>query len=349
MINKIVTHFRPHADELIALMFLKNFKEGEEKFPGVSNAKIEFLSTGKISNGKSYKDFPDTIFLGVGGGPFDEHESESQERSEGEVCATLVAKTLGIENKPELQGILNIVKDEDLSGAKEKDSLSVMIKFLHSCFKEDYETIYKWSELAYMAHIGTERTERPFTLESARILLKDHKDFAWWEDVIQTALKYQNEEYQKALKEFENNAKLEKFVASDGLPVDMAIVTSDSEEMNKAGRSHKMQLIIQFNSRGNVAIFTYRKRGLDLTNSIVLLRMAEQHYSGGIKIRDEYVLSKEGTIENIPWYLFHSKDIAFNGSLTTKDVPPTKIPHEKVVELIKEGLKISPKVQVQSN
>lgn len=338
MINKIVTHFRPHADELIALMFLKNFKEGEEKFPGVSNAKIEFLSTGKIPNGKSYKDFSDTIFLGVGGGPFDEHESESQERSEGEVCATLVAKTLGIENKPELQGILNIVKDEDLSGAKEKDSLSVMIKFLHSCFKEDYETIYKWSELAYMAHIGTERTERPFTLESARILLEDHKDFAWWEDVIQTALKYQNEEYQKALKEFDQKALKKTLIAYDGKPVSFSFIESDNEEMSKAARSRMSQLIVQKNSRGNVFIFTYRKRNLDLTSVVILLRLAEQHFAGDIKVKDVHTLSQIGMVENIPWYLFYTKDSIYNGSLTTKDVPPTEIPKDKLISIVREGI-----------
>lgn len=67
MITKIVTHFRPHADELIALIFLRNFKEGEEKFPGVKDAQIEFLASGKIPFGKTPADFPQTIFLRVGG------------------------------------------------------------------------------------------------------------------------------------------------------------------------------------------------------------------------------------------------------------------------------------------
>lgn len=337
MINRIVTHFRPHADELIAIILFKNFPEGEEKFEGVSNAKIEFLSTGKLPEGKTYKDFPDTIFLGVGGGPFDEHETELKERSEGEVCATLVAKALGLENRSELQAILDIVKKEDLDGAKEKDSLSVMIKFLHSCFKDDYETIYKWAEMAYMAHIGRE-VERAFTLESARELLKEHRDFSWWEDTIQKALKYQDEEYKKALKEFDEKAIKEKILGYDQKPIQFSFIESDNEEMGKAARTRMSQLIVQRNSRGNVFIFTYRKRNLDLTSVAILLRLAEQHFSGEIKVKDTEILSQTGNIADIPWYLFYTRDSIFNGSLTTKDVLPTKIPKEKLISIIKEGI-----------
>jgi len=344
MTNKIVTHFRPHADELIALMFLKNFRNGEEKFPGVKNAKIEFLSSGKLPNGQTYKDFPDTIFLGVGGGPFDEHAGADQERAEGEVCATMVAKYLGLDSKPELQGILNIVKDEDLSGAKEKDSLSVIVKFLHSCFKENYELIYKWSEIAYMAHINNflnKGSSKLFTLSDTKKILEatNHPEFAWWVETASKAHEYQDSEYKKALEEYKIKAKVERFIASDGLPVDMAVISSDSEEMNRAARSNKMQLIVQFNGRGNVAIFTYRKRNLNLTKSFVLLRMAEQHYRGRIMIKDEKILGEEGTIEDIPWYLFHTRDMGFNGSLTTSEIEPTRIPHNKISELVKEGLK----------
>ncbi|MDB5204521.1 MAG: hypothetical protein JWP09_549 [Candidatus Taylorbacteria bacterium] len=344
MITKIITHNRPHADELVALMLLKKFGEGEEKFPGVSTAEVQFLGAGKLPENKTYLDFPDTIFLGVGGGPFDEHATVDKERESGEVCATLVAKYLGIDNKPELQGILNIIKEEDLAVAKDKDMLSIGMKFLHSCFKDDYEKIYRWAEIAYMAHIKffLERGEiRPFTVVDTKKILEElqSEDLEFWSGAIEEARKYQNDQYQLALKEFKGALK-ERFVGNDGQPIDMAVVTSDNEEVSKAFRSQRAQLIIQFSSRGNVSIFTYQKRGLDLTNSIMLLRMAEQFYKWGeIKIEDKSILGGEGMIDGIPWYLFHTKDSAFNGSLTTKDVPPTMIPHSKVADLIVEGLK----------
>lgn len=344
MITKIITHNRPHADELVALMLLKKFPEGEEKLSGIKTASVEFLGAGKLPENKTYSDFPDAVFLGVGGGPFDEHATVDKERESGEVCATLVAKYLGIQNRPELQGILNIIKEEDLAVAKDKDALSIGIKFLHSCFKDDYTKIYRWAEIAYMSHIKLflEKGEtRPFTVTETKRVLEElqSQDLEFWVRTIDEARRYQNDQYQQALKEFDDAVK-ERFVGSDGQPIDMAVVTSDNEEINKAFRSKRAQLIIQFSTRGNVAIFTYQKRGLNLTNSIILLRMAEQFYRWGeIRIKDKDILGREEMIDGIPWYLFHSKDSAFNGSLTTKDVPPTMIPHKKVVDLIVEGLK----------
>lgn len=99
-------------------------------------------------------------------------------------------------------------------------------------------------------------------------------------------------------------------------------------------------LIMQKNSRGNVFVFTNHKRNLDLTSIVILLRLAEQYFSGDIKIKDTKTLSQVGNVADIPWYLFHKKNSIFNGSLTTKDVAPTKIPKEKLIAIIKEGLKI---------
>lgn len=345
MITKIITHNRPHADELVALMLLKKFPQGEEKFPGVSTAEVSFLTTGELPNGQTARDFPDTIFLGCGGGDFDEHATVAKERESGEVCATLVAKYLGIQNNPELQGVLNVIREEDLSLAKDKDALSIGIKFLHSCFKDDYERIYKWAEISYMAHINwfIKRGEiKPFTVTETEKILEEqkNKELQFWNNTIQTARVYQNDQYQLALKEFDGATK-ERFVGNDGQSIDMTVVTSDNEEVNKAFRSKRAQLIVQFSSRGNVAIFTYQKRGLNLTNSVLLLRMAEQVYRWGeVKIKDRLVLGGEGMIDGIPWYLFHTKDCAFNGSLTTKDIEPTRIPRDKVIELIVQGLKL---------
>lgn len=343
MVNKIVTHFRPHADELVALMFLKNFPEGEEKFPGVKNAKVEFLTTGKLPNGKTYQDFPETIFLGVGGGPFDEHETEGQDRAEGEVCASLVANYLGIEKKPELQGVLKIVKQEDLDGAIAVDSLSVIVKFLHSCFKEDYELIYRWSEIGHMAHIQNAQvggSERKFTYSETKKILQELQsvEYDWWVTTAETALAYQKEQYQKALKEFDQKAIKRQVTCYDGAPVNISYIESDNEEMGKAARSRMSQLIVQKSSRGNVFMFTSWKRHLDLTSIIVLLRLAEQHFEGAVKVTDTKTLSQIGMITDIPWYLFHARDMIFNGSLTTKDVPPTKIPSNKLLAIVEEGI-----------
>jgi len=352
-IKKIVTHLRPHADELVALMLLRKFPQGEEKFPGVSTAEISFLSTGELPDGKTAVDFPDTIFLGCGGGIFDEHATSKKERSEGETCATLVAKYLGLDKERAFEKILFFIKEEDLGGSKVKNELPMVIKFLHAKYPNDYKSIYEWVEKAYFAEYKEEKNklteksnwQRP-TLENTFMLLKKQGDEGAdeWKKFADDALLYQLERFEMAKKEFREKGKIEKIIGVDGKPVNVASVESDNEEMNKFARSIGAHIVIQFNHRGNVAILTDTKRKLDLTYAFVLLRMAEQHFrqkdGEGIKIKDEKELSKEGFVEGIPyWYLFHTRGMGFNGSSTTTDVEPTKIPHDKVVELIKEGLK----------
>ena len=348
-IKKIVTHLRPHSDELVALMLLRKFPEGEEKFPGIRNAEISFLSTGELKDGKTAEDFSDTVFLGCGGGIFDEHATSKKEREDGETCVTLVAKYLELEKDPALAKILFFIKEEDLKGSKVKNELPMVIKFLHTKYPDRYEDIYNWTEKAYFAEYLEEKKsptdekdwQRP-TLENIYALLKKQNDNGAdeWKKFADEAISYQFQRFDEAKKEFSLKGKMEKIFGADGKMIQVASVVSDNEEMNKYARSIGAHIVIQFSSRGNVAILTDRKRKLDLTYAFVLLRMAEQHYRGGLKIKDEKELSKEGFVDGIPfWYLFHTRDMGFNGSSTTSDVEPTKIPHDKVVELVKEGVK----------
>lgn len=364
MISKIITHRRPHADELVARMLLKRFPEGEAKFSGVGKATTTYLTTGELPEGKTAKDFPDTIFLGCGGGEFDEHATSQKERVLGECCATLVAKSLGIDAVPALQKILTFVKSEDLKGTKVKNELPMLIKFLHQ-LSEDEEQISKWAEDAYYAHYLDEKKrweeikdntdaeklwkemkgkwQRP-TLENTFALLKsqDYKDLTWWIGFAEDAIKFQDKRFHDAEVEFKAKGKLEKIMGPYGAQITLATITSDNEEMNKYARNSGADIVVQFNQRGNCAIFTRRPANIDLTYAFMLLRMAEQHYRGGITIKDEKTLSKEGFVEGIPyWYLFKNHDMGFNGSLTTADVEPTKIPHEKITEIVKEGARKS--------
>ena len=45
--NEIVTHERPHLDEIVAIWLLRRF--GETRFPGISQAKVSY--TAIVRNG----------------------------------------------------------------------------------------------------------------------------------------------------------------------------------------------------------------------------------------------------------------------------------------------------------
>lgn len=353
MIKKIVTHKRPHADELVARMLLRRFKAGREKFPGIETAVTSYMTTGELQGGKVWSDFPDTVFLGCGGGPFDEHATSKKEREDGESCVTLVAKYLGLENEKGLEKILFYIKKEDLGGSKVKHELPSVIKLLHACHKDKDEEIAKWTEDAYYAIYEDERRREegqksrrfePITLTSAYEVLKsqNYPELSWWKQFANDAIKYQQDKFDEAGREFEEHAIASRELGPRGRTVNFAVIESDNEEINKYARSKGADVVIQFQAEGRCFITTNQRAGIDLSYAFVLLRMAEQHYRGGIKIKDEATLSKEGFVDGVPcWYLFHTKHMGFNGSLTATDVEPSKIPREKIVECIKEGVKRS--------
>ncbi len=350
MITKIVTHKRPHADELVARMLLRRFPQGDEKFPGIKSAVTSYMTTGELTDGKTWTDFPDTVFLGCGGGPFDEHATSKKEREENESCVTLVAKYLGLENNRGLQKILYYIKKEDLGGSKVKHELPSVIKLLHAYHKDDDEAIAKWTEDAYYAIYEDEKgkgesnpkTWQPLTLTSTYEVLKSqgYKDLNWWKKFADDAIAYQQRRFDEAGEEFEQNALAERIPGPRGRTINFAAIESDNEEINKYARSKGADLVVQFQGGGRCFITTNQRAGINLSYAFVLLRMAEQHYRGEIKIKDEEILSKEGFVDGVPcWYLFHTKHMGFNGSLTATDVEPSKIPREKIIELIKEGVK----------
>ena len=45
--KSILTHERPHLDEIVAIWFLRKF--GEQRFPGISKAAITFTSIRKLA------------------------------------------------------------------------------------------------------------------------------------------------------------------------------------------------------------------------------------------------------------------------------------------------------------
>ncbi len=346
MISRIVTHLRPHADELVALMLLRTFKQGEEFFPGIMQAKLEYMATGLISEGKTTLDFPDTVFLGCGGGIFDEHSTFKTDHKIGSCCTTLVAEKLGVLKEKGLERILFQVLREDEVGAKVKHEIPSIIKLLHNKYPNEPEKVATWTVEAYEAvykHdlLNKIYVQEPITFEHVfSILQKQNSAKAIeWKSIGDGAIDYQNQRFQEAGIYFNTHAQIENLNIPEIGNIKIASIITDNEETNRAARFKGVSVLIQFNTRGNCAIFTDYKKKLDLTNTFVMLRLAEQSYRGSVEIKDTHLLSKEGFTEGIPyWFLFHTRQMGFNGSLTTSDIPPTMIPHEKIINIVKQGL-----------
>ncbi|MCL4367156.1 hypothetical protein M1563_03225, partial [Patescibacteria group bacterium] len=69
----IITHIRPHLDEVGAIWLIKNFLDGWEK------PEISFISAEKGNLG--LVDLPDALHIGVGRGKYDEHKGDLEKSS----------------------------------------------------------------------------------------------------------------------------------------------------------------------------------------------------------------------------------------------------------------------------
>jgi len=101
MKKAIVSHIRPHLDEVLAAWMLKKY------LPELKDAALEFIPTGK-DGGQNDLD-PDKVYVGVGRGQFDEHKG-----NENDCAASLVFKHL-LELKTaiddlELRGLAKLVE-----------------------------------------------------------------------------------------------------------------------------------------------------------------------------------------------------------------------------------------------
>ncbi len=91
MKQTIVSHIRPHLDEVAAAWMLKKY------LPECRDADLGFIPTGKDGGKKDVE--PDKIYVGVGRGPFDEHKGD-----ENDCAASLVFKHL-LERKIPIDGL----------------------------------------------------------------------------------------------------------------------------------------------------------------------------------------------------------------------------------------------------
>ncbi len=311
--RKIVTHVRPHFDEVVAIWLLYVF--GQEKFPGISQAEIEYWGFGKTPDGRSAEEYEreGVLLIGVGGGRFDEHPTATKERTAGECAATLVAKALGVRERPELQQILNEVLSNDLNGGGSLFGVPAIIQIFHHQYQENHEKAMDWAMMAVDAKYCEQR-----------------------------------EFFHGTKQEFEQKAKVEIlgwFYARscERKPLKLVTIISDNEQIAKYARSEHgcyAAAVIQQRTSGNVMIFANKYYKPDFSLVASALRVRERGLNGQLPaVFDELldiVLRSEGKVAGAEeWFYHKGMEALLNGSSTAPDVPPTKIKLSEIVAIVK--------------
>lgn len=321
----IVTHVRPHIDEILGIYLLKHF--GKEKFPGIEKAKIEFWDSREL-RGFTPKQWLEKgyILVGIGGGAYDEHPVVLTENSgkmtavpkkKNDCAATLVAKDLCVENLQELYEILTYVKNNDLFGDKGD--------------KNSFANVSPANLLKRVWSLGD------YLTGMTDLQIVEHTLFTIG------IVHFDNMLVEQAKAEFAKKKCTAMVTNSEGKKLVVASIASDSEHMNKAVRlsNPAVAVLIQKNSKGNVTIFTNRAHKVDLTDVVRMIRLKEQLvdvYAKDAK-KDWVQLAMEGEMPGVKnWYYQKEAEMLFNGSLTAPDVPPTKLKLDVILDAVKIGL-----------
>lgn len=306
-IDAIVTHEKPHMDEIAAIWILKKF--GENKFPGVSKAPIEFWSNGgNTPDGRSADEYERNgiLLIGIGRGRFDEHPVNGESKQD-ECATTLVAKAVGVDDNPALEKILKFVVNNDLRAAAHPFDIAYLVRFLHQQYPKNPQKVIEWA---------VEGLEAKF-----------QEQFQFWN---------------KTKEEFEQVAEIEKIQGPRGKIVTIVTVTSDDEQISKFARSPhgaNAAVVIQRQSSGNTQIYTNRKANLSIQDAVQIIRIAEREANGKAIATNWETLSQEGKIEGAEeWYYHKTGQMLLNGSLTAKGVPPTRLSLERIKSLVKIGI-----------
>lgn len=291
----LVTHVRPHFDEVLAIYFLK--KWGTKVFPGVEDAEIEVWAEGGIIGeykkaGKNAQDLLEQekiLPIGICGGIFDEHGKSAP------TAAHLVAEYLGIADLPELQQILQFCKRVDYDGHSMPFDIHSLMKVMHDFYGDQNEGL--------------------------------QKVFDWAMDAIEAFVAGQRRFF-GCKEEFVKKGKIIKG------PIRIAVVESDNPQMNRwiRWRFESPEIIVQRRTSGQIVIFS--SSHLESVNMIDVARLVRMMELRGRKIITPswQALEVSGASSDCPWWYFHKEGgQLLNGSLTASEAEPTCLDLDEVV------------------
>ena len=298
--NRVVSHPIPlHPDEIVAYYAMRRF--GLTYFPDIANADFVFRTDQEpLFEGKTWQEHraEGTVCLGTNGGPFDEHPFGDEPRKERETTASLIAKYLGVTEKPELRLILGYVLKNDLHAERDDPLMDfaesvrcsfvfpVMAPkqalFMHLC---NLESIY-CGQQKFQAAADDLRRAKTIRVKAS------HREY-----VIITAMT-KNEDFTKYVRSKQANTKV--------------------------------SLIIIKNPETDGMFISPRKGYVEQTHIdhiARIVRLAENKHRNRSSALDMFELTKEGSTDETPeWYFVHD-------NLHNRRVP-SAIPLEELTELI---------------
>lgn len=348
-IHTIPTHWRPHPDEFAAINIALQF--GQKMFS--DTLRVAFYDAGiKTPDGKPVEDWMSRGFFPVGiwGGPCDEHRAGARSRKRDECAATLMAKILGVFEDTKLTPILRYVLacDSGKANISSNDDLSLAVNTLHWMYPTDPHKVMNWFFQAMDAKYGDGVEPNNFSLGyiRSRMLSLGYKSANEWYELAKDVLLAREIHLEMVTaNEFSKNSEILSTAGAYAKKVKVAVVKSDDELICRYAFSKdggRCDVVIQQKNTRNVQIFSNKHRGVYLYNVAPVIRKLamDVHERYSRNLSHEY-LSREGSeIFGAEEWCFMHGHLLLNGSNTAPHTKPTKIPFEKIVSGVCEGLAI---------
>lgn len=298
-IKKILIPNKPHLDPIAAVYLLKNY--GKDKFPGIDSAEIIFWENSHDPEPQDINRFKNEkiLTIDIGGGLFDHHQGINKE-----TAVSLAANYLGIEAKPELNALLNYVREDDLAGLHNRfGDLAYLIK----CFHKQNIASSKVVELGL------------------RLINYFQSSQIDW--------------YLNVKKEYESKIKIYRVRRFDK-KLKIGVVESDNSQLANYGITmDNLAVVVQKHSNGQVMILTNKNQRVNLKEIVAAIRLRELELSGYNKPIDPAKLQFEGKNSLIPNWFYHKSLNAFlNGSSALNKAEPTKLKFSEIVSFVWNGL-----------
>lgn len=297
-VHTLMTHKKPHLDE-ICVWFMLRMKLGEaSKIPGAVN--LRFWDPEGVDKGKTLAQVandPGILLCGIGGGALDEHPTNGQPEKDGECAATLAAAELGIIEIPELRKLLEYVAANDTRAVGSQFDLASGVRAIYASDPDPMVAV-NWALKAIEA---------------------------FYQEQLQ---------FTTALNELRVGASSTE-IYCHGQRLKIVSVVSDNSAILRASRFLEIAVLVQQNTSGNVQIYTNKKCNVPPLDDLArILRLTEQELRKEVITSDWNVLAQAGTVPGAPeWYYFRQGNMLLNGSLTAANTP-TKILMERIVRAV---------------
>lgn len=346
-VKKIVTHTDPDPDEAGAMLLIWLY--GREMFSGQETAGIEFVDAG-VQPQISRKQWArrGVLPIGVWGGALDEHNKMDPELS----AILLTARLLGVEKHPDVSHIVRYVNYVDTHGSLNKDDLNAASKHICRMTDSNYQAL-KWIIMALGVKVGDANDPDNFSVEYIRDLIAQQKspeEANQWFDVLYDARIYQRLENEEA-KRIVRRAKksIEEFPGVPGKTLRLLVLETDNLEVGTVvfGYYKCADVLIVKSMTGHVRIQLNEKVHMKITDVIAMLNLEEQYAmrqaAKNDKARHKHVekdwrvLRAVGTMPGGVWCNYNDM-WALNGTRKSPGTPPTKLPLNQIIAMVKHAL-----------